>query len=378
MKKIAIFTAYYLPHLGGVERYTANLCKELRKMDYDVTIITCNYDNLKQEEQTDMCKIYRLPVYGFLSGRCPIVKRNKEYKNIMKKIGNENFDSVIINTQLYIISLIGAKFAKKNNIPSCLIEHGTNHISFNNKLLDYIVAIYEHILTKMIKKNVKDFYGVSKGCNEWLKHFKIESKGVFYNSIDSSDYEKYRNKQYPIKKEATDVVITYASRIIKEKGILNLIDAFKIVMKDYKNIKLVIAGEGPILDDLISQNKDNENIIFTKKLEHEEVMSLYNITDIFVHPSMYPEGLPTSILEAGLMKCAVIATPRGGTVEVIDDKVNGLLVEENVLDLANKLKILLQNKEIMDEYKEKINIKVKNQFSWDNTARIITNSIKYK
>lgn len=378
MKKIAIFTAYYLPHLGGVERYTANLCKELKKMDYDVTIITCNYDNLKQEEQTDICKIYRMPVYSFLSGRCPIVKRNKEYKNIMKKIHNENFDSVIINTQLYVISLIGAKFAKKNNIPSCLIEHGTNHISFNNKLLDYIIAAYEHILTKMIKKNVKDFYGVSKGCNEWLKHFKIDSKGVFYNSIDSNDYEKYKNKQYPIKKEPTDVIITYASRIIKEKGILNLIDAFKILMKDYKNIKLVIAGEGPILDDLISQNKDNENIIFTKKLEHEEVMSLYNTTDIFVHPSMYPEGLPTSILEAGLMKCAVIATPRGGTVEVIEDKVNGLLVEENVTDLVDKIKMLLQNKELMDKYKEKINAKVKNQFSWNNTARTITNSIKYK
>ncbi len=378
MKKIAIFTAYYLPHLGGVERYTANLCKELKKLNYDVTIITCNYDNLNKEEQTDICKIYRLPVYGAFSGRCPIVKRNKEYKEIMEKLNNDNFDSVIINTQLYVISLIGAKFAKKNDIPSCLIEHGTNHISFNNKILDYVIATYEHILTKMIKKNVKDFYGVSKGCNEWLKHFKIDSKGVFYNSIDSSDYDKYKNKEYPIKKETTDVIITYASRVIKEKGILNLIDAFKIVNDEYKNIKLVIAGDGPILEDLIFQYKDNQNIIFTKKIEHEEVMSLYNTTDIFAHPSMYPEGLPTSILEAGLMKCAIIATPKGGTVEVIDDNVNGLLVEENVKDLVDKLKMLLQNRDLMNEYKEKIHTKVKNQFSWINTAKTITDSIKYK
>ena len=219
MKKIAIFTAYYLPHLGGVERYTANISRELKDMGYDVTIITCNYDNLKNEEEVEFCKIYRLPVYKILSNRCPIVRKNKEYKEIMEKLKDEKFDSVIINTQLYLISAIGSKFAKKNKIPSCLIEHGTNHISFNNKILDFVIAQYEHILTNVIKKNVQDFYGVSKGCNNWLKHFNIDAKGVFYNSIDTKDYEKYKDSQYVIEKNSEDIVITYASRIIK---ILNL------------------------------------------------------------------------------------------------------------------------------------------------------------
>lgn len=378
MKKIAIFTAYYLPHLGGVERYTANISKELKNMGYDVTIITCNYNNLKNEEETEFCKIYRLPTYKFLSSRCPIVKKNKEYKDIMNKLSDEKFDSIIINTQLYVISAIGAKFAKKNNIPSCLIEHGTNHISFNNKILDFIIAIYEHVLTNIIKKTVQDFYGVSKGCNNWLKHFNINAKGVFYNSIDTKDYEKYKNRKYEIEKEPEDIVITYASRIIKEKGILNLIEAFNIVKKNYSNIKLVVAGDGPILEELVKENENNTDIIFAKKLEHEEVMSLYNITDIFVHPSMYPEGLPTSILEAGLMKCVIIATPRGGTIEVIDDNVNGLIIEENVTDLVNKLEMLLKNKEMMNEYKEKIHSKVIDIFSLTSTAKTIANSIQYK
>ena len=107
-------------------------------------------------------------------------------------------------------------------------------------------------------------------------------------------------------------------------------------------------------------------------------MSLYNVTDIFVHPSMYPEGLPTSILEAGLMKCAIIATPRGGTVEVIENNVDGLIVEENVEDLIDKLETLLKNKEKISEYKEKIHSKVKNIFSLENTAKTIASNIKYK
>lgn len=378
MKKIAIFTAYYLPHLGGVERYTANLCKELKKMDYEVAVITCNYDNLERIEETENCKVYRLPTYNVLRERCPFIKKNKEYKDIIKKLENENFDSIIINTNLYELSVIGAKFAKKSNTPSCLIEHGTNHISFNNKILDYLIAIYEHILTKIIKRNVKDFYGVSKGCTEWLKHFKINAKGVFYNSIDGLDYEKYKEKQYVINKEPDDIVITYASRIIKEKGILNLIDAFNKVREEHKNIKLVIAGDGPLLQNIMLENQEDSDIIFTKKLNHDEVMALYNTTDIFVHPSMYPEGLPTSILEAGLMKCCIIATDRGGTIEVIDDKENGFIVKENVPDLVEKIEIVLENKEMMNLYKEKISNKVKNQFSWSNTAKTIVSSIKYK
>ncbi len=56
-------------------------------------------------------------------------------------------------------------------------------------------------------------------------------------------------------------------------------------------------------------------------------MSLYRRSDVFVYPSMYPEGLPTSILEAALGDCAIIATPRGGTEEVITSPALGWIVD---------------------------------------------------
>ena len=210
---------------------------------------------------------------------------------------------------------------------------------------DQFVKIYEHLYTMNLKRYVKDFYGVSKGCTEWLKHFKINAKGIFYNSINGDDFEKYENTKYNIKD---------------------------------KTSQDIVAGEGPLLDEVLNSNKDNKNIIFTGKLTHDEMMSLYNSTDIFVHPSMYPEGLPTSILEAGLMKCAIIATNRGGTIEVIDNNINGLIVEENVNDLVKKLEKLLDNKNIIEEYKEKIHTKIQNEFSWNNTVKTIIKSIKFK
>ena len=49
MKTIAIFSGYYLPHLGGVERYTYNLAKKLNKMGYRLIIVTSRYDKSLKE-----------------------------------------------------------------------------------------------------------------------------------------------------------------------------------------------------------------------------------------------------------------------------------------------------------------------------------------
>ena len=54
MKKIAIFTAYYIPHLGGVERYTFNLAKKLNQLGNEVIIVTTKYDDkLIEYEETE-------------------------------------------------------------------------------------------------------------------------------------------------------------------------------------------------------------------------------------------------------------------------------------------------------------------------------------
>lgn len=323
MKKIAIFTGYYLPHTGGVERYVCNLAKELKKQNNEVVIITTKHENsLEELEDLGYAKIYRFPIYSLFSSRYPILKKNKKYRKLTKKLEEENIDSIILNTRFHLTSLMGAKFAKKQNIPVCLIEHGSTHFTVYNKLLDALGHFYEHVLTNKMKKLVKDYYGVSLKCNDWLKHFKIQAKGVFYNSIDEEEYETYKNTNYE-KCKSKKTIISYVGRMIKEKGILEIIDAYE-ELKEKENTQLIIAGDGPLLKEL--QNKKmSKNILLAGKLNHDEVMGLLNQTDIFIHPSSFAEGMPTSILEAGLMKCAIVATPAGGTAEVINKKDLGII-----------------------------------------------------
>lgn len=375
MQTIAIFSGYYLPHLGGVERYTYNLAKKLKNMGYKIIIVTSRYDEkLKEIEDTEYAKIFRLPTYKIVSGRYPINKQNKRCKELLEMVKQENVNSAIIQTRFWTTSYIASKFISKNNIPACLIEHGSTHFTVNNKILDFFGEKYEHILTNSIKKRVKDYYGVSKKCTEWLKHFNIEAKGVFYNSVNSEEIEEYSKF---INKDTGKINITYTGRMIEEKGVLRLIDAFKNLNKKYDNLELSLAGEGPILEKIIQENKDIKNIHILGKISHDEVMKLLGRTNIFVNPSHFSEGLPTTILEAGLMECAVVATPMGGTTEIISDDSLGYICGFETQEIQEKIEKLINEPEIVKDMSIKIKQKVKEQFSWDITAKKIAETIKY-
>lgn len=374
MKTIAIFSGYYLPHLGGVERYTYNLAKKLHMMGNKIIIVTSRYDKqLKQIEETQYAKIYRLPTFKICSGRYPINKNNKEFRKMMYMLEHEHIDSAIIQTRFWTTSYFASKFIAKNNIPTCLIEHGSTHFTVNNKILDKFGEIYEHKLTNSIKKNVKDFYGVSKKCTEWLKHFDIDAKGVFYNSIDTNEIEQY--KKY-IDKSKDKIVITYTGRMIEEKGVLKLIEAFKKLEKKYSNLELNLAGSGPILDKIINENKNSKNIKILGKISHEEVLKLLGRTHIFVNPSAFSEGLPTTILEAGVMKCAVIATPMGGTTEIISNDDIGYICGFEINEISEKIEKLINSREEIIKLSENIYNVIINNFSWDVTAKQIFKTIK--
>lgn len=231
-KDYCIFSAQYYPHVGGVERYTLYLSRKLIAAGNKVTIVTSNTGNLSGDEIQEGIQIYRLPCYDLLGGRYPVFKKNKEFKKVEKLIRMNQYDLVIINTRFYLHSLYGAKFAKSKGIPSIVIEHGTSHLSVNNKLFDTVGGWYEHFLTFLLKKYCDDYYGVSEACCEWSGHFHIKSKGTLYNAVEIEEFQRilkesdidYR-KEYEIPNEAK--VISFTGRLIPEKGIKQLVSAVK-------------------------------------------------------------------------------------------------------------------------------------------------------
>ncbi|MBE6157924.1 MAG: glycosyltransferase family 4 protein [Firmicutes bacterium] len=362
MKTVVIFSGYALPHLGGIERYVDNLSREMKNLGYRVIIVSSNYDNFETKENIDGILNLRVPIHKLFHKRYPLIKRNKKFKDVMAELDKYEIDRIIVNTRFHLTSLLGAKYGKKRGIPVYLIEHGSNHLSVSNKVLDYFGEKYEHALTSHLKKYVDKYYGVSEDACNWQKHFKINSNGVWYNSINRFD------KNIKITKSKDKTVILYAGRILKEKGIEDLIIAFNKLSKKYKDLELQIAGDGNFLSYL-KTTYTADNIKFLGRNNFDQLIKIYAKANIFVHPSHYPEGLPTCILEAGLMKCAVIATPNGGTKYFLNGK-NGIVVESQKA-LEKSLEKLVKDKELTKKMGQELNKTVVNKFTWDVTTKKI-------
>lgn len=378
---ICIFAANYLPNIGGVERYTYYLSKELINMGNTVTVVTNNVVNgLNEEVSPEGIKIKRFPCFNFLDGRYPVKKINGLTKKLYNDLLKEDFDFVIINARFYLHSLFAAKFAKQKNVPCLTIEHGSSHLSVNNKLFDFLGGIWEHYVTAVLKHYCKDYYGVSQAACDWSGHFNIKSKGVFFNSIDLSEINAlletpvcdYR-KENDIPKDAT--VFTYTGRLVKEKGSFELAQAF--LQANIENAYLIIAGDGDMFEDIKALKKDDNRIILLGRVDFKHIVALLKNSDIFCLPTVYPEGLPTSVLEAAAAKNFVITTTFGGAKEFILDESYGILLNGNSPEeIIPALKKASEEKDYRLNAVEKSYQRLKEHFVWEKTAQKVANIIK--
>lgn len=368
-KNVCFFSQYY-PNLGGVESYTFNLSKLLLKSGYRVTIVTSNIYHLSAHEVIDGIEIFRVPCYNVLEGRYPVLKANGEFRKINRILKKRHFDLVVINTRFYIHSLYGARFAKKNSIKSIIIDHGTSHMTVQNPIFDRIGALWEHFLTFLLKRYCKNFYGVSYACLEWLKHFHIKGQGVLYNSVDTERInEIYKATEISYRREYNlphdAVIISYTGRLVIEKGIINLIEAVNSI-KDKYPIYLFIAGDGPLTEEVKDLRSDR--IIPLGRIDFEHIVSLLKESYMYCLPTVYPEGLPTSVLEAIVCKTFVITTVFGGAKEIISDKSFGCIMEDNnVADLSQNIKRIIEDPGYRDKAVENCYNKFLRGYTWEDT-----------
>jgi len=137
--------------------------------------------------------------------------------------------------------------------------------------------------------------------------------------------------------------ILFLARLIKEKGIYELLDAFRSLSQQFKNLELVIAGDGAILNELKTEYQEFKNIIWKGHVQGEAKISLFSSADIYVLPS-YSEGLPISLLEAMAFGLPIITTPVGGLKTFFQEGKMGYTVEVgSAKSLQEVLEKLLHN-----------------------------------
>ncbi len=276
---------------GGVESVVMNYYKYIdrEKIQFD---FICDEDstNIPYDEIEKLGgKVILIPPYQ------RIVKYHKILKNVLKD-GNYKIVHSHINT-LSVFSLFAAKCA---GVP---VRIAHSHSTTNKK--EKKKNILKQILRPFSKLFATDYMCCSEYAGRWLFGDKEYNKGNVYLLNNAIDLEKFKyNEKVRIKKReelniADDIlVIGHVGRFVEQKNHRFLIDIFNEVHKQNSKSVLLLAGQGPLMSEMMKKAERLELGDCVKFLgQRNDIEQLYQVFDVFCLPSLY-EGLGMVLIEA--------------------------------------------------------------------------------
>ncbi|MBN1522165.1 MAG: glycosyltransferase family 4 protein, partial [Candidatus Aureabacteria bacterium] len=200
---------------------------------------------------------------------------------------------------------------------------------------------------------------------------------VVHNGIEKSalfpgtDPEKLK-KELALPQDG--IFLFHAGHFLKKKAQVNLIRSFPPVAEKFSRVHLLIAGDGPLKKALekeisLSPCAGRIHLLGFRK----NIFDIFSISRLFLLSSLW-EGMPNVILEAMLSGVPVVATGVGGVTEIIEDGINGILVQpDDIVSLSQKVIWALENPELMKTFAEKAKEKVLQEFSLDQMVEKLEN-----
>ncbi|WP_053367823.1 glycosyltransferase family 4 protein [Bacillus sp. FJAT-27245] len=343
---------------GGEDKVLEHQVQLLRSKGHKVSLFSKHNDNIKDFSLIDKIKLFK-------SGYSNAYIEN-ELEDIIR---NEKPDIAHVHNIYPIISPLVYKVLHENNIPIVQTLHNyrficPNGLMYNNnkicrKCLDtnnlyncfydkcyrnnYLESFwYADIISQAYKKGYFEKVDKFIALNPFMKNIMI-SKGfpenklsVIPNFVDEKEIESVKKKDY----------FLFIGRLSEEKGVIQLVKS----MEHLINIELKIVGEGPLESEIKNYIKERnlENITLVGFKKGYEKNLLISESKGLIVPSQWYENFPTVVLEALSLGTLVIGSDIGGLSYMIDNGLNGLLFKpENLLDLAEKIKLIAEDDNLM-------------------------------
>jgi glycosyltransferase involved in cell wall biosynthesis len=405
--------SYFPPYVRGGAEYSGKILVEELSKKHNVTILTPNYSNYENK----VFYINQLRVIAFKSIRFFLVKNlNKEQPNYNRNTSKEKRNSYFKMCVFYIISLIEFKLIIKKHLKnnSYDIIHANNFESglallflnfskrvihlrdfsyfcmnkgfynsnknincykctYKNKkdcfekdgiLKRFFISIFQKNLIRKMKKE-KIFY---IAISEYLKNvFQERIPGIniarVYNPLEKnytliSDYDKDKIKEeLGIEKEKK--VVLFVGTFSKKKGS----DVFTNLARNNPSYYFLVCGK------VVDPNFDNpQNLKFLGNKKNSDMKYYYGIANVVLVPSLWEEPFGRVVVESLFFKKHVIAFPKGGMTELIDEGINGFIVKDEK-EMNDKLVYLLNENFFIHNYELE-------KYSPDNIANEVTKAYK--
>lgn len=276
---------------AGVEAVVTNYYKYIDKDKFQFDFICCEGStNIPYDEiESQGGRVILIPPY----------KKMISYQKELKKVLKEN-NYKIVHSHVNALSVFSLFAAKRAGVK---IRIAHSHSSSNKK--EKTRNIVKNVL-KLFSKTFSNYYvGCSELAARWLfgnKTFDSGKVRILNNAIDLEQFQ-FNGKIRKEKRNELNIsddtfVIGHIGRFMKQKNHSFLIDIFNEILKLKPNSLLLMAGQGPLIDEI--KNKVNnlnieENVKFLG--QRSDANELYQAFDVFLLPSLY-EGLPVVGVEA--------------------------------------------------------------------------------
>ena len=364
--KILCILNYYYPYISGVSEYARVICEKLVKAGNDVLVLTSNHAKLPKKEVINNVKVMRTSVI------CKISKGTVSPEFIIQAVKlSHDADVVWLHLPMIESGIIASMVAKKKLV--C-----TYHCDINlpkSILNDFIVKVMDISNNQCLKRS----QGILVTSVDYAKHSRLGQKHISKLIEAGAPIKEYQCKD---KVRSDKKVIGFCGRIVEEKGIDVLINAFALLSKKRNDIVLKIGGDykniagGSIYEILQKQIQSLgvQNIEFLGRIPDEKMGEFYSELDVFVLPSINSlEAFGMVQLEAMFCGVPVVASDLYGVRTIVTNTSMGVVVEKNnAKALADGIN------EVIDNPKKYIRSKsdIKMKYGTEKCYEIIERTLK--
>lgn len=373
---ILVISPYFLPTVGGSQRYIEELYAHLIKTrtHLHVSIIAYNTEHVFAKETYRGLTIYRVPCIELIKGQFALPHVFPLIATI-HTISKKHVDFVHTHIRFFDATWWAWIVAKILGAKSIFTEQVASHPVHDNPWVQKTASFIDMTIASWSIAH----YDLITTTNEAAKQFLIHDLhitnpiNVSYGGIDTRFFSpaKKKNRSIPhltasIPKK--DTVITFASRLIWSKGITYFIQSLRTMKRFPSHTHVIIAGEGILTDwvqTIIRTTSLRNHVHFVGSLNYQEMRQLLRETDIFIHPSHHNEGFPNVLLEAMSTRCFVIATDNAGTKEMLTSGKNGLLIrQKSPAAIETALRWAITHKKQRTAMAKQARSDVKTNFDW--------------
>jgi glycosyltransferase involved in cell wall biosynthesis len=289
-------------------------------------------------------------------------------RNLISVIKGKNID--LMHAHEFAMNTLGSLASLTTRVPIVATVHGKNYYGekWRRRLAYRWVSRQSRMVA--VSEDIAEFLAHEIGISR--RNIMTIHNGIRTDLFLNDDSARARYRSLFRLNEGQPLIGTVGS-LYPVKGHTYLLNALAIVKRSVKDVKAVIVGRGFLLDQLIAEatslglGGDVEFLGF-----REDIPMLIQAMDIFVLPSL-SEGHPLALLEAMASQKPVVATDVGGLREVVQDGKVGILVpRKDPQALAEKIIMLIKNKELAQEMAIAGRIRSVNVFDIKNTVKKYT------